>query len=329
MENSFVMAKATKILFVLTLVFALPHLARAQAAKTKLRISNSSYSVTSLPLLAAREWGYFQEQGLDVEIILMSPAISAPALMSGELSYVAGVGPGSVSATLGGLPMRAVWFSSERVSYSLMTKPQYKTVQDLRGKKIGVTGSLGATNHVSLVIAMEKLGVNPKDYTMLSLSARDVVRSLETGFIDAASINPPAMFMAQMKGFPSILDIGSLVEMPGGGLTALVKDINENSDQTKRVIRALQMAKDEIRKAKPKTLALMKKLLKMDDETATATYDVFLRTLSVSGVPTKAGMDNLLKSVQSQGRFADRKVNFNDVADDRLAKEVAGELGYK
>lgn len=323
------MAKATKILFVLTLVLALPPLARAQGAKTKLRIANSSYSVTSLPLLAARQWGYFQEQGLDVEIILMSPAISAPALMSGDLSYVAGVGPGSVSATLGGLPLRAVWFSSERVSYSLMTKPQYKTVQDLRGKKIGVTGSLGATNHVSLVIAMEKLGVNPKDYTMLSLSARDVVRSLETGFIDAASINPPAMFMAQKKGFPAILDIGSLVEMPGGGLTALQKDINENTDVTKGVIRALQMAKDEIRKSKPKTLALMKKLLKMDDETATATYDVFLRTLSVSGIPTMAGMDNLLKSVQSQGRFADRKVNFTDVADDRLAKEVAKELGYK
>jgi len=56
---------------------------------------------------------------------------------------------------------------------------------------------------------------------------------------------------------------------------------------------------------------------------------LFLTTLSPTGIPNRSGIDNLVRSIQSQGRFVDRKVAFNDIADDRLATEVAKELGYK
>ena len=286
-------------------------------------------SVTSLPLIAARDWKIFHEQGLDAEIILMSPALTVPAMISGEIDYFAGVGPGVVSASLSGMPFRAVWVSSDRVSYSLVANPKFKTVQDLKGKKIGVTGSLGTTNHVSLVIALEKLGMSPKDFNILALPPTEMVRSLKSGFLDAVSLNPPALFLATRKGFPIILDIGSLVEMPGGGLTVLDKDIKGKPDEVKRVIRAMQSAKDAMRKSKNKSVDLMMRLLKMDRESAAGTYDVFMKTLSADGVPTRAGMDNLVKSIQAQGRFVDKKPAFSDIAEDRLAKEVAKELGYK
>lgn len=54
-----------------------------------------------------------------------------------------------------------------------------------------------------------------------------------------------------------------------------------------------------------------------------------MRTLSVDGVPSRAGIENLIKSIQAQGRFVDKKPTYNDVADDRLAREVAKEMGYK
>jgi len=171
----------------------------AQESRTKIRISNSALSVTSLALLAAREWKLFLERGLDVEIILMSPALTVPAMISGDIDYFAGVGPGVVSASLGGLPFRAVWVSSDRVSYSLVAHPKFKTLQDLKNKKIGVTGSLGATNHVSLVIALEKLGMSPRDFNILALPPQEMLRSLESGFLDAASLNPPTLFMAQKR----------------------------------------------------------------------------------------------------------------------------------
>ncbi len=301
----------------------------AQDSRTKIRISNSALSVTSLALLAARDWKLFQERGLDVEIILMSPALTVPAMISGDIDYFAGVGPGVVSASLGGLPFRAVWVSSDRVSYSLVAHAKFKTLQELRGKKIGVTGSLGATNHVSLVIALEKLAMSPKDFNILALPPQEMLRSLESGFLDAASLNPPTLFMAQKKGFPTVLDIGALVEMPGGGLTVLAKDIKAKPDEVKRVIRAMQGAKEIMRKSKEKSVELMTRILKMDPETAVSTYEVFLKTLSPDGIPSRAGMENLVKSIQAQGRFIDKKPAFSDLADDRLAREVAKELGYK
>ena len=73
----------------------------------------------------------------------------------------------------------------------------------------------------------------------------------------------------------------------------------------------------------------MVRSLKMHRAVASATYDVYITSLSVDGVTTREAMDNLVKSVKSQARFVDKSVAFEDVADDSLAREVARELGYK
>ena len=211
-----------------------------------------------------------------------------------------------------------------------MAKPQFKTVESLKGKKVAVTG-LGGTVHVAFNMALEKVGANPKDYVLVSIAGQQIQQliSLESGYVDAAVLSPPVTLGAQKKGFSKVLDVGALVEMPGGGLTTLAKTIQERPTDTKRVIRSLQTAKDEIRKSKQKSLDLIVKLLRMDREAASDTYDQFLTTLSPTGIPTRIGMDILVKSVQSQGRHLDKKVAFTDIADDRLAIEVAKEMGYK
>ena len=152
---------------------------------------------------------------------------------------------------------------------------------------------------------------------------------MESGFVEAALLSPPHTFSAARKGFNKLLDVGAMVEMPGGGLTTMVKTIQSKPAEVRRVIHALQLAKDEVRKFKPKTVELIIRVLKMDKETASETYDAFQTTLNPTGVPNRAGIDNLVRSLQAQGRFTDRKVSFTDVADDWLAAEVAKELGYK
>lgn len=303
----------------------------AQERRAKVRISNAGFTITALPLLAAKDWGLFNAAGLDVELIVMSPSIAAAALAQGDIDYVAGVGPASVAATLAGLPSRAIWFSSDRISYWLMAPPQYTNIESLKGKKIAISGGAGGTNHVALMIALEKSGVNPKDFTTVGIPGAQiqVFLSLESGFVDAALMSPPVTFGAVKKGYHRVMDVGAMVEMPGGGLTTMIKTIGSRPAEVKRVIQALQSAKDDIRKSKPKTVELIIRLLKMDKEAASETYDVFQTTLSPSGVPNRSGIDNLVRSLQAQGRFTDRKIAFSDVADDRLATEVAKELGYK
>src|SRR5438270_10413153 len=98
--------------------------ATSQDKRAKVRISNAGFTITALPLLAAKDWGTFSANGLDVELIVMSPSIAAAALAQGDIDYVAGVGPASVAATLSGLQSRAIWFSSDRISYWLQAMQQ-------------------------------------------------------------------------------------------------------------------------------------------------------------------------------------------------------------
>jgi len=319
-----------QLMTAIAVLWSLPAAGDAQERRVKTRISNAAFTITALPLLAARDWGIFPANGLDVEIILMNSAVVPPALVQGDIDYQAGVGPASVNATLSGFPSRAMWFSSDKISYWLMARPQYKTLESLKSKKIAISG-LGGTIHVAYLMSLEKLGANPKDYVLVSIPGQQIqlLYSMDTGFVDAAILAPPVTFGAQKKGFNKVLDIGAMVEMPGGGLTALVKTIQERPAEAKRVIRSLQLAKDEIRKSKAKTIDLIVRILKMDKEAATETYDQFLTTLSPSGIPSRTGMETLVKAIQSQGRFVDRKVSFTDIADDRLATEVAKEMGYK
>jgi ABC-type nitrate/sulfonate/bicarbonate transport system substrate-binding protein len=323
--------KALQLIFAIGLVVTLVNVSESQERRAKIRISNAGFTITALPLLAAKDWGTFSANGLDVELIVMSPTLAAAAVAQGDIDYVAGVGPASVAATLSGLPSRAIWFSSDRISYWLQSAPSYKTVQSLKGKKIALSGGVGGTNHVALAIALEKSAANPKDYVMVGIPGQQaqVLYSLESGFVDAALLSPPHIFSAARKGFNKLLDVGAMVEMPGGGLTTLIKTIQSRPAEVKRVIHALQLAKDEVRKSKPKTVELIMRLLKMDNEAASETYDAFQTTLNPTGVPNRAGIDNLVRSLQAQGRFTARKIAFNEVADERLATEVAKELGYK
>src|SRR5574341_866826 len=98
--------------------------AYAQERRAKLRISKAGFTITALPLLAAKDWGLFTTNGLDMEVILMQSALVPAALTQGDIDYQACVGPASVNTTLSGCQTRAILFSSDKISYWLMSKPK-------------------------------------------------------------------------------------------------------------------------------------------------------------------------------------------------------------
>ena len=297
-------------------------------AQDRVRIAYVGPSLSNLPLLAAKETGIFARHKLDVEILLLTSQLSAVALGAGELEYVAGVGPGSVGGTLAGIPSRAVWVVSNRILHSVVAQPEVKSLQDLRGKKIGVTG-LGGTTHTSLMMAIEKFGGNPREYIVVSLGPQQYLRALESKAVDAATVDPPLLFLVLKKGFSRILDLGSVVEMPVGGLTTMMKTLNSKPEQVVRIIKSLQEAKDLLLSSKERAVDFTMKVMKMDRESALRSYELMAVAWVGTGVPTRAGIDNIVRGVQSQGRFADKKVAFEDVADSRFAIQAARELGHK
>ena len=300
----------------------------AQEGLKKIRIAYPDNTICCLPLIAAQQWKVFEANGLQGEIIQIRSQIAYPALSSGEVQYVAGVGPASVSATLRGMPSRAVWFATEELIYSLVARPEFHSVKDLRNKKIGLTG-IGGTSQVALHVALEAVGENPKNFVYIGLGGSQQLPALEAGTIEAALLSPPALYFAKKRGFRDVLDVGSRVKMPLGGLTVMVSTLRGRPDEVKRVIKSLQAAKQEILKSREKSISLTSSFLKLDRDVAEDTYSIYRKTVSGNGVPTHEGMDQIIKSLQAAGQFTDRKVAFDEIADDRIAKEVAKELGYK
>ena len=116
--------------------------ALAQEGKAKIRISYPSVSIANLALFAAQQWNIFEQNGLEVESIQMRSQAANAASASGDIHYVAGVGPNSVAATLRGLPSKAVWFASERLVYSIIARPEIQVAERTarqadRGHRVG------------------------------------------------------------------------------------------------------------------------------------------------------------------------------------------------
>jgi NitT/TauT family transport system substrate-binding protein len=296
--------------------------------RPKIRIAIPSASICCLHLFAARQWKLFGDGGLNVEIVLMRPQAANAAMVAGDIHYFGGVGPNSVAATLRGLPSRAVWFASDQLIYSLLARPEFKTLRDLRSKRIAV-GALGDTTEISLRIGLEAAGENPKDFVILGVGTANLLSALESGSVEAAQLNPPLLYYAKRKGYRDLLDIGSHVKMPLGGLTTMVSTIQNRSGEMRRLIRVLQSAKRALLQSREKSIDLMVHYLNVDRATAEDTFAEYQKTVSGSGVPSRDGIEQIVKSLQSLGQFTGRRVSFEEVADDRIAREVAKELGYK
>ena len=300
----------------------------AQEAKVKIRISYPNISICCLALFAAQQWKIFEQNGLDVESIQMRSQAANSALASGDIHYVAGVGPNSVAATLRGLPSKAVWFASEQLIYTVLARPEFKSLKELRGKRIGLTG-LGGTSDVALRIALEAVGENYKDFTIVALGAPQLMSGLENGTIDAAQLNSPLNYHAKKKGFRELLDIASHVQMPLGGLTASNAAIQNRTSELKRVIRSLQIAKRTLLQSKERAIDLIMRTIRVDREVAEEMFADNRRSAAGNGVPSREGMDQIVKSLQLLGQFAGKKISFDEITDTRVAREVAKELGYK
>jgi len=302
----------------------------AFSQERKVNIAYAGPSLITLPFLAAQEWKLFSQNGLSAQLIAMTFTISIPALSAEQVEYLGGVGPATVSATLRGIPARAVWFSSDRVLWSLMAQPQMKTIADLRQKPIGITGGLGATGHVALLLALEKAGQDSKAFVISPFTGvSDMIQALESGYLSAAMLQPPQLFYAMSKGFKEMLNVASMIEMTVGGLTTLVKTIQTRPQEVRAVIKSVQQAKQRMLKSKEETLGLIMKVGKTDREAALKTYDTLRDALAGDGRPTRGGIENILKALVLQGRIPNTNVPFEEIADTRLATDVATELGYK
>lgn len=188
-------------------------------AQTRSNFASSITSESMASVWVARHLGLFKKYNLETQYILMprSP-LAVSALLAGEID-VAVIGPGHlVNAGSGGADVIGVANFVQKLDYRLNVRPEIKNKNDLRGKKIAISGP-GATSHLVSLLALQQLAVDPNQakITFLTISGTEINRrlALESGSIDATPLNGSIGDLYGNKGYPVLYNFkGSGVTMP-------------------------------------------------------------------------------------------------------------------
>ncbi|MBI4525037.1 MAG: ABC transporter substrate-binding protein [Deltaproteobacteria bacterium] len=211
--------------------------ADAPAKLTPLRIGIASRSPNPMPYFVALERGFFREEGLEPEIILMKAIQVIQSLVGGSIDFGASTGT-AVSAAVNGADVRVVLALNDKPDFDLIARPNITTVQELRGKKIGVSaaGSLGEILARRILSAHH---VPPDQVTILSLGqSHFTYASLKAGVLDAIMATMPLTFIAQDEGFRKLAAGGDVYRTVNGGLATTKMLISKQPDVVTKVIRA-------------------------------------------------------------------------------------------
>lgn len=216
---------------------------------------------TGLPTAVARGAGFFKEEGLDVRPVTLSSSgpIMMALLMSGQADMVIAGAVAILRGIARGAPVVVVSGHLSRMSYALMTGKEMKTVADLKGKTIGITG-IGGMGEFTVVESLRRHGlVKDRDFSVLNIEGGPAARmaALKTGKVQAVPLTPGQRVQAERDGFTMLLDTReTLTEIPSTIVASTREFTASSPDKTVRFLRALDKANDLIRRDKEKAIAL-------------------------------------------------------------------------
>jgi len=174
------------------------------------------------PFAVAKENGYYQEEGLEVEFIWMRAGVATQALVAGNVEF-ATLGGTAIAMALRGFPLRIVFTSFKAFMASLYTRPEIHSVRELKGKKVGVA-SIGTASDVLLREVLKRHGLEGgRDVVILAIGVSPTrYAALQKGIIDATLLTPPLNFDADQHGFRELINFAreDLVETQGNLVVA-------------------------------------------------------------------------------------------------------------
>ena len=182
----------------------------------KLDLAFCSQVLCVLPFEVARQRGYFQEAGLDVNLIYMKggpPAITA--LLAKQVDFVGTPIDLVVRATDEGKSLVMVTSTSRLPFFALITSPAQaegvKTIADLKGKKVGV-GAAGSTDELLLRYLLSQNGLTTEDVESIPLGP-NLFEQLMSGQVDAGMVQEPSLTLGQEQGSRVLVNFMNLKDV--------------------------------------------------------------------------------------------------------------------
>lgn len=267
---------------VLTVVFFAVN-SRA-ADMTRVRVGVPTLSMVVIAFTAAKEKGYYKEEGLNVELVRMSAPTAAQALIGGSVEFST-VSGSALPAMLAGAPLRLIFTSYERPMFWLFSKPEIKSVRELKTRKVGVSG-IGSGPATLLVKTLRKHGLEPnRDVPILALGRMpDIAAGLFSGTVDAAMLAPPFNFTAKKNGFRELVSFLSedFVELQGS-IVVREEFLKNNPELAERFTRATLKGLMYAREHRPGAIPILVQYLKIDEALAENYYDSVREVMTEDG----------------------------------------------
>ena len=285
----------------------------------KVRIVYASRGLPFLSAFVAKEKGFYLKQGLDVELVQAAPRIAITALATNQVDYSMNIGS-TLRAAMRGLPVRAVASSTVAPFFALVSKE--KSMQDLKGKLLGVTDP-GGTNYQVTKLILNHYGLVPlKDVQLLTIGEEKLLLdAMIAGRIAGAAITPPWPFEAERHGFRILVKASDVVQFPFVGPTASLDKIKTQREQVKKVIRAEIEALRFIRERRQESIDMITRIFKMDKEIAQKSYDFSVSFFSKDARINPEAVKRLIALEKEAGNIKE-DVDVSLVADLSLVDEA-------
>jgi len=245
-------------LFVVFLLVRVDLWAAEKSAKPlPVRIGYVSRSILDMPYMIARDRGLFREEGLQPELIFVKAGLTPQVLLAGGIDFGTATGTG-ISAAVSGADLRLIYALTDRPSFDLISLPSITNIQQLRGKKLGVSGvgSLAEILTRQILIANH---VPPEQVTLLPLGSSDVTYvALKAGAIDATMLQIPQKLFAIDEGFRNLAAGADVYRAVMGGLTTTKATLADRPELVSKMIRVTTRAVRLIRNDKKYVIEFIK-----------------------------------------------------------------------
>lgn len=281
--------------------------AAADRGGEKVRIAVSSKSLGFLDTWAARERGFYRQHGLDAEIIAMRPPLTIGAIQAGEIDYAFGASTilrGSVS----GAPVRLVSLSLRTSFHTLVARPQFKSIADLKGKTIAVT--IGAADDFVARHLIRRAGCDPRDYVFVNMGGSDTrFPALHSGQIDATALSLPFFIIAKRQGYTLLGSAADGLDMATVGIGASTRKIQQEREQVKRMVRAQLDTLRWIKGQKAETVTFLQKFFGLDEAAALESHAIYSRLIIDDAKPLAGAIKTVLEQQGKADLPLDRVVD--------------------
>lgn len=279
----------------------------AERAVERVRIAVSSKSLGFLDTWSAKERGFFRRHGLDAEIIAMRPPLTIGALQAGEIDYAIGASTISRGA-ISGAPVRIVTLALRSSFHTLVTRPNIKSIADMKGKTIAVT--IGAADDFVARHLLRRGGVDAREVSFVNMGGSDTrFPALYAGTIDASPLSLPFFIVAKRQGYNLLGTASDVLEMATVGIGTSMKKIQQEREQVKKMIRAQLETLQWIKSQKNEVVPFLQKFYDLDEAMASESHGIYAKLIIDDARPLGAAIKTVLDQQGKPDLALDRVVD--------------------